>query len=517
MNLEQLKGMKVAVLGLGVEGTALANFLLGKAGSITLLDKLTKNQIEDRAKEEVDGKLVNILKNSNFEFELGHEHLDNLEKFDIIFRSPGIPYLNEKIQQARAAGAIISSQVKLFYDLCPCPIIGVTGTKGKGTTSSLIYEMLKKPQTYNSKLKNYSDCHCEESATRQSNSNETMKPLDYARDRQLNNVYLAGNIGEPAIALIDKLSKEDIVVLELSSFQLQDMEKSPHIAVVLNISVDHLDYHKDELEYKESKKSIVKYQTKNDYAVINQDYLTSYQFSADTVARVYYFSGKESVDQGAFLRKLQISNDKLQNSDDVYEVVLKMGDGEEVVCRSDEIKLIGKHNLENIAAASVAARLAGADTKSIAEAAKSFVGLPHRLDYLKEVNGVKFYDDSYATSPEPTMVAIDSFDKPIHLILGGSSKGADFTRLAEKITRSKIKSVSLIGDEKDKIEKSLTEAKYSGKIIRSEGNFKQIIKEVLESAKRGEIALLSPACASFGLFKNYKDRGEKFSKAVNEF
>jgi len=502
MNIEQLKGKKVAILGVGMEGIALADFVVKYATDITLLDKLSEGELKDRSKENRDEKLGKILSDSRFKKIFGPDYLNNLTDFEIIFRSPGIPYLLPEIQKAKEDGITISSQIKLFFDLCPCPIIGVTGTKGKGTTATLIFEMLKKSQISNLKSQTY---------------NSKTEKLKNSRTKEyVGNIYLAGNIGEPAITLIDKLSKDDIVMLELSSFQLQDMEMSPHIAVVLNISSDHLDYHKDEAEYKESKINIVKYQNKDDYAVVNQDYLTSYQFTTETVSQVYYFSGKDSVDQGAFVR--QIKNEKLKiknkGTDDLFEVVLRIDDKEEIICRSDEIQLIGKHNLENIAAAAIAAKLTGADIESIKLAAKEFKGLPHRLELVAEIEGVKYYNDSFATSPGPTIAAIGSFKKPIHLILGGSSKGADFSEIADLISQSNIASVNLIGAEATRIKKAIEESEYDKELSNLSGDINNVVKEVAGKAKLGDVVLFSPACASFDMFKNYKDRGEKFKQAV---
>lgn len=489
MNIEQLKGKKVAILGVGMEGIAVAQFLLDYTQNITLLDKLSEGELKDRSEDSGDEKLGKILSDSRFKKRFGPEYLNSLTDFEIVFRSPGIPYLQEKIIAAEADGVEISSQIKLFFDLCPCLIIGVTGTKGKGTTSTLIQLMLQKSKGQNPKVKN---------------------------------VYLAGNIGEPAITLIDKLSKDDIVVLELSSFQLQDLDKSPHIAVVLNISIDHLDYHQDEYEYQDAKMNIVEYQTKNDYAIINQDYLTSFEFASETNAEVYYFSAKDSVDKGAFVRKSQIKNQKSQinfksqklNKQELYEVVLRIENKKEVICRSDEIQLIGKHNLDNIAAASVAAKIAGADIESIKIAVKEFKGLPHRLEFVAEINGVKFYNDSFATNPAPTMAAINAFSESLHLILGGSSKGANFSEMAQTVADANVVSVNLIGIEADKIDKALREVKYDKVISRPSGDINNIVREVAAKAKPGEIVLFSPACASFDMFKNYKDRGEKFRQAV---
>ena len=511
MNIGQLKGKKVAILGIGMEGIALADFVVNYTSDITLLDKLSEGELEQKVCEMRDEKLGRILSDNRFKKSFGSEYLDNLTDFEIIFRSPGVPYLEPKIREVKVNGIEISSQIKLFFDLCPCPIIGVTGTKGKGTTSTLIQLMLKKFQETR-------DNNQTNSKSEISNSNQITNSLI----NQSTNIYLAGNIGEPAITLIDKLSKDDTVILELSSFQLQDMEKSPHIAVVLNISIDHLDYHKDEAEYKKSKVNIVEYQSKDDYAIVNQDYLTSFEFASQTDAQVYYFSTKDSVDQGAFVRKSQITNHKSQinsksqklNKQEIYEAVLRIDEKEEIICQSDEIQLIGKHNLENIAAASIAAKLAGADIESIKSVAKEFKGLTHRLEFIKEIRGVKYYNDSFATNPGPTMAAINSFDQPTHLILGGSSKGADFSEMAQMINKSNIASVSLIGVEAEKIKKALDESGYDGALSNLSGDINNIVSEVSKKSKLGDVVLFSPACASFDMFKNYKDRGEKFKKAV---
>ncbi len=489
MILDHLKNKRVAILGLGMEGEALTQFLDGKAKNIALLDQLSEKELQGRAEKERDNVLLQILNNKKFEHRFGPSYLNNLTDFEIIFRSPGIPYLHDKIQQAKEKRVVISSQIKLFFDLCPCPIIGVTGTKGKGTTATLISLML------------------------QSNKVETTRP-NTGLDTVKRKVYLAGNIGEPAITLIDKLSRDDIIVLELSSFQLQDLEISPHIAIVLNISVDHLDYHKDKIEYRDAKLNIVRHQNKNNFAIINQDFLTAFEFASQTAAQIYYFSSKDSIDQRAYIKECKMANVKCQMHQGIYEVVLRMGDKEEVVCRSDEIKLLGKHNLENIAAAAAAAKIAGADINSIRSVAKKFSGLPHRLEFVVEINRVKFYNDSFATNPAPTMAAIDSFVLPIHLILGGSSKGADFKKLAQRIKNSSVESVNLIGVEAQKIAQALKKVNFNRKIHFLSGNIDQIVKTIFGKAKRGEIILLSPACASFDMFKNYKDRGEQFKRAV---
>ena len=475
-------------MGLGIEGVALSAFLVNKCESVTLLDQ--KEEDDLRKNQDLPG-ISEILDNPTFSKIFGKEYLFNLKRFDVIFRSPGIPYLSPEIQEAKANGVEISSQIKLFFELCPASIIGVTGTKGKGTTASLIYDILKKKTP-------------KESLWDQKSGN-------------INKVFFAGNIGHPAISLIDEISEVDTAILELSSFQLQDLNLSPHIAVITNISIDHLDYHKDENEYHEAKESIVKFQNKNDFAVINQDYLTSFEFASLTSGKTYYFSGENSVDEGAFIRKLQNPNAKLrtkEDQNDVYEVVLRIDDKEEIICGSDEIKLVGRHNLENVAAASITSMLAGASIDEIRDGVKNFDPLPHRLEFVREINGVKIYNDSFATNPDPTMAAINSFSSEKILILGGSSKGANFDELAEKIVHGNVAGVVLIGDEAKKIKNSLEKYNFPGEIVCANHDFKKAIFESLRIAKPGSIIIFSPACASFDMFKNYKDRGNKFKEMI---
>ncbi|MFH1188068.1 MAG: Mur ligase family protein, partial [bacterium] len=253
LNINSLKNKKIAILGLGVNNEKLVDFLLKNNLPITICDR----------DENKDIKLPHYSLNKLVRWKLGEKYLDDLEMFDIVFRSPGIPYLNPKIQKLKKQGVEISSQTKLFFELCPAMIIGVTGTKGKGTTSTLIFEILKKSGK---------------------------------------NVFLAGNIGEDPFSYLERLKETDIIVLELSSFQLQDLDRSPRIAVVLNITVDHLDHHKDREEYLEAKKSITKFQNKNDYVVVNADYSDSKNFSKLSKSKNIYFSAKKKVSSGCYYK-----------------------------------------------------------------------------------------------------------------------------------------------------------------------------------------------------------------------
>jgi len=488
MEKKNLAGKKVAILGLGVEGVALVEFLLALGAKITVCDKMERAELLSAAEGELGDKIEAILEDENIAKKLGHDYLDGLESFDVIFRSPGIKLLEPKILAAQKAGVEVSSQIKLFFDLCPCPIIGVTGTKGKGTTASLIFSILE--NNFQFPISNF-----------QSN------PKSQIKNTKFGQVYLAGNIGYPAITLVSKLKRHDIVILELSSFQLADLDKSPHIAVMTNLLEDHLDYHKDIEEYRTAKFNILKYQNKNDFAVLNADSIFEQAKLSEIQSQKLFFSNS-SKDTDAFVAP---------NETEQLAVYIIEGKEKIEICNSSDVLLLGSHNLQNIAAAALTARILKAPVETIREAVRQFAGLPHRLELVAEINKVKFINDSFATNPGPTLAAIKSFQEPKILILGGSSKGADFIELAEVMTQtnSNVKAVILIGVEGEKIGESLKQAKYSGEIISGGETMDEIVEQAIEVASRGDIILFSPACASFDMFKNYKDRGDKYKLSVS--
>jgi UDP-N-acetylmuramoylalanine--D-glutamate ligase len=405
-------GREVAILGLGLEGKDLFGFLKKEKANITVFDRT------------LDGE--NYL-------------AGGLNSYDIVFRSPGAYRFMLEILDAERNGVAISSAVKLFFRLCPGKIIGVTGTKGKGTTSTLIYEIMKKA----------------------------------GKD-----VYLVGNIGKPYLELLPKLTPESWVIMEMSSFQLIDLDASPHIAVVLNITQDHLDWHKDVREYLGAKKNIVRYQNKTDFAVINSDYATPKSFAKDTAGKVVFFSKAK------------------------LETKFKT-----------DLLLRGAHNLENIAAAVAVGRILKISDLLIQKVVHNFKGLEHRLELVKTVKEVTFYNDSFATGPQPTIAAINSFTEPETVILGGSDKGLDFKDLRQMIQKKEnVKNLILIGLTGWEIGGGIP-----GKNIINLGktSMDQIVKKALEITPKGGVVLLSPAAASFDMFKNYKDRGEQFKIEVN--
>ncbi len=448
-SIEQLKNKRIVVLGFGVEGKSIASYLLDKGIEVSVYDRKNKSDLEGFEQVEKKGALYT---NSQ----------DEISSFDIIIRSPGIRLSEPFLEDARKKDRTITSATKLFFDLTPTKkIIGVTGTKGKGTTSSLIYEILKE---------NGED------------------------------VYLGGNIGESPFSFIDNLDQDSWVVLEMSSFQLQDLHKSPHIAVMLMTTNEHLDYHKDVYEYIDAKRNIFRFQGPQDFAIVNQDYPASSESDVEGEAATYKVSRENEVfDQGCFVKD--------------GKMMLKMSGNTKEIFDMENLLLPGKHNWENAAAAVIASLLAGADMRAIIPVLKSFKGLSHRIELAATVRGVRYYDDSFSTTPETTIAAIESFDNPKILILGGSSKNSNFSELGEVISNSSsVKAIIGIGEEWKRIKEDINSD--SIEIIENCSSMEEIIKEASKIAEVGDVVLLSPACASFDMFKNYKDRGEKFKEEV---
>jgi UDP-N-acetylmuramoylalanine--D-glutamate ligase len=412
----QLIGLfkKIAILGYGLEGQDAEKYFKKQRAEITVLDK-----------------------------KFDKNYLENLSSFDLIIRSPGVYRFLPELVEAEKAGIEISSAIKIFFENCQAKIIGVTGTKGKGTTATLIYEILKKA----------------------------------GKD-----VYLAGNIGKPYLELLPIIHNSSYVILELSSFQLIDLNKSPQIAAVLNITTDHLDWHKNREEYVNAKKNIVSHQTTSDWAVINKQYETPKSFANETKGQVVFFSKNELEEK--------------------YK---------------KNLLLRGEHNLENIAAAVAVAKILKIEDEDILEILSSFKGLEHRLELVGEKAGITFYNDSFATGPQPTIAAIKSFTEPITLILGGYDKGLDYQELCQEISKRKnIEKIILIGDIREKLKKELEKNIFSGKIIDLKySKMDKIVENAYKNISKGGVVLLSPAAASFDMFKDYKDRGNQFKKAAS--
>lgn len=450
--MDKFSNKKIAILGFGVEGMSVADFLQDSHSQITVLD--------EKKRADFDEKMLIAYEERGIIFQMAK--IEDLSGFDIVFRSPGFHPNLSVLEEAKKKGMEVTSSTKVFFDLCPCPIVGVTGTKGKGTTSTLIYEMLKAQEF---------------------------------------DAYLGGNIGTPPLEFLPKLTKDSKVVLELSSFQLMDLGKSPHVAVMLMTTSEHLDYHKDVYEYIHAKRNIFRFQNEADFAVVNKDYPASNESDIETIGKVYRVSREQGVDQGCFVRG--------------ESIVLKMNDEEEVILSAKDIALPGKHNLENVCAAIVAAFCAGCTMKSIIPVLKKFQGLPHRIEFIRLANGVKYYNDSFSTTPETATAAIEAFEEPKILILGGSSKNSDFSELGKVIRETKsIKAIIGIGVEWARIKESINHQPAGVEYVEGLKTMEEIIAEAARLGTVGDVVLLSPGCASFDMFKSYKDRGEQFRSAV---
>ncbi len=442
----------VGILGFGVEGQATYQYLMKKGIKPFVFDSLER---DDFCKKHPRVKV-------NEKFILGKDYLKQITKVEIIFKTPGIPVLWPEIQSAIRAGVHVTSQIEYFFDNCPGTIIGVTGTKGKGTTSSLIAKILKE-------------------------------------DRK--DVFLGGNIGVPAISFLDQIKKDSLVVLELSSYQLQSLEQSPQIAVVLNVTQDHLDYHQTVNEYQDAKKSIVRYQNRNEVAIINADYEPMADFIKIAKGETLLYSTKKATN-GCYV-------------DSQDNIILMTAAGPIAIARVDELLLRGRHNLENVMPAILASLALGVEIKVIQKSLKSFKGLEHRLELVGSVNKVTFYNDSFSTTPETAIAAIKSFTEPIILIAGGSSKKSNYHELGKVISKAKVKDLILIGETAEEIAKTIDQG-FRGRKIFGLTKMAQIVDQAYELSAPGDVVLLSPACASFGLFENYKDRGEQYKKCIEK-
>ncbi len=435
---------QVAVLGFGIEGKSVVDFLLLEKATVTVFVE------KKEGVEEIEG-IEGV--------EIVYGPFGDFSDFDFIIRSPGIR--PDKIQTGTAT---ITTSTKIFFERCPCPIIGVTGTKGKGTTSTLVYEMVKKDGK---------------------------------------TAFLGGNIGIPPLSFLSKLTKESVVVLELSSFQLMDCPYSPHIAVVLMIAPEHQDWHLSIEEYIEAKSQIFLHQGTTDTTILSLDYPYCRSLIGKVPGKLLSVSTLPHEHPGVFVSERESF---------IYQTQTK----KQRIFSTKKLLLPGKHNWENAAAAIAAAKAFGVKTASIQHVLESFAGLPYRLEKIAVVGGVTYYNDSFATTPETTIAAINAFENPKILILGGSTKHADFSELGKCIERSSsIRAIVGIGIEWTEIKKSINEAALQRiKIIENCTNMQQIIEAAKNEAQSGDIVLLSPACASFGMFKNYKDRGNQFKQEV---
>lgn len=447
----ELQNHTIGILGFGQEGQAVLKYLVKHGLSAIVYD-------------ESSNQSVNAMSSGASKFISGTSYLDTIGECTILFRSPGIWRKHPKILAAESAGVEITSQTKWFFNYSPAVIVGVTGTKGKGTTSSLIFEVLKA----SGKAANES-------------------------------VFLTGNIGKiQPLDFIDQTTSDSIVVYELSSFQLQDLTASPHIGICLMTTSDHLNHHEDLDEYHTAKSAITSFQNPDDVAIFNADYMASAKIGGLGDGRKKPISTSEQLGHGAY-----ISGDKII-----------MGDSQ-IDCSAR--KLRGIHNLENIAAAALAATELNIEFPIIEKAVNDFTGLEHRLQFVGEQNRVGYYNDSISTVPETTLAAVNSFTEPIHLLLGGSDKGLDYSNLITSLLSKKnITSITLLGEIGGDLQKAFSKANCPIPTFGPYTDLSLAMYDIKQRATPGDIVLLSPAAASFDMFKNYADRGNQFVALVNQ-
>ena len=448
-----LDGKQVAIIGMGVSNIPLLDYFYDKNAKVTVF---STNALSDEIMEKIN--------KYRYEVELGEDNLSRLKGFDIIFRSPSALPTKHEFQSAVKKGAILTSEIEMVLKLAPCKIIGVTGTEGKTTTTSLIYEICKK--------------------------------AGY-------NCFLGGNIGKPIFTKINQMKPEDIVILELSSFQLMGMTVSPNIAVVTNIFPDHLNVHKSYEEYQDAKKSIFRNQTEEGIVILNKDNEITEKFADEVKGKTIFFSSTK-----------KLKNGYVYDREDGF--IKKCTDGKcEKILNKNDIKLRGIHNYENICSALAATETVASKEAQI-EAVKNFKGVEHRLEFVREIDGVKYYNDSIGTSPASTIAGLNAFDENIILLAGGSDKGLDYKEIGEVIAK-KVGTLILTGPTAQKIEEATKQAlseEKSIKIIHT-NNLEESVKVAKEKARSGDIVLLSPASASFDAFKNFEERGNYFKTLVN--
>lgn len=427
--------MKVALLGYDTEGRVSYDYYKNLGAEITICDQKTDLDLPDGAATQQ-----------------GEDYLADLDRFDVLVRTAGMPP-HVILEKNPGVAAKITTLVNEFMRVCPTRnIIGVTGTKGKGTTSTLITKMLQ--------------------AT--------------GRD-----VYLGGNIGVPPLTFLDKLTADSWVVLELSSFQLMDLQRSPHIGVCLMVVPEHLNWHADMDEYTGAKAHLFEWQSSDDIAIYFGENDLSRQIAAAGSARKLPFYRSP----GAFVNGNMVTIDGAE------------------ICRTDELKLLGAHNWQNVCAALTAYWQVDQNIDAARSVLTTFAGLEHRLEFVRELNGVQYYDDSFGTTPETAIVALQSFDQPKIAILGGSDKGASYGGMAKAVTQSNVRKALLIGEQAGRIQTALETAGFHDFVPGGE-NMEQIVAKARAEAQSGDVVLLSTGCASFGMFTDYKDRGNQFKQHV---
>ena len=449
--LTSLRHKTVAVIGIGVSNTPLLRRLLAEGIAVTACDRSSREKL---------GPLADELEAAGATLHLGEGYLDGLTQ-DVIFRTPGLRPDVPQLLAAQRQGSTLTSEMEVFFQVCPCHMIAVTGSDGKTTTTTILAEFLKE--------------------------------AGY-------NVYVGGNIGKPLLPDVSGMEPEDFAVLELSSFQLMTMEQSPHIAVMTSLSPNHLDYHRSMGEYIAAKENIFLHQGEGDRAIFNYDNQLTRDLAEKAGGAVTFFSRRERLEEGVYLRDGAIWLTNAQGSREVLP--------------TRDIRLPGVHNIENYMAA-IAAVDGLVPDKCVRAVAARFQGVEHRIELVRELDGVKYYNDSIGTSPSRTVACLESFPEPVILIAGGYDKGIPFHALALEI-RERVKTLVLTGDTARAIRQAVEEAEGGRgcpEIIQTE-DLAGAVEAARRAAGPGDVVVLSPACAAFDRFKNFMERGRAYKELV---
>jgi len=443
-----VKNKNVLVVGLARSGVSAANLLYKLGANVTGTDEKGEDALSDNVKKLEKG--ISLKLN-------GHDSV-NINGIDLTIISPGVPWDSPFLNKIREKGIRIMSEVEFAFQQLQAPFIAITGTNGKTTTTTLTGEILK---------------------------------------RGGKKVFVGGNIGNPLCEEVLNGGKSELVLSEISTFQMEGSETfKPYISAILNITPDHLDRHESMDEYIELKKRVFINQDENDYMILNLDDEITAGFSTEVRGKKVFFSRLKEVENGAFVRE-----DK---------IIFKNDGREETVCSLKDLKLIGVHNIENTLASVAISGICGISGKIMRDVISEFKGIKHRMELVREIRGIRFINDSKGTNVGATVKSLQSFNEPIILIAGGKDKGSDYLPL-KGLIEERVKFLILIGDAKKKIAKSLNG--FKNKI--EADTLENAVKEGYKRAKNGDIVLLSPACASFDMFRDYEDRGEQFKEIVN--
>jgi len=453
----ELNGKHVVILGLARQGTALARFLVQAGAEVTVSDIKPKSELKE-ALASLEGLPIRYV--------LGKHPLSLLNKADLLCLSGGVPLDTPVVVEARRRGIPLSNDAQLFLERCPAPIVGITGSAGKTTTTALVGEM----------------CRAAGLST-----------------------WVGGNIGNPLIADLERIRPDDRVVMELSSFQLELMTVSPHIAAVLNITPNHLDRHSRMEDYIAAKRNIVAYQRPEDFAVLGFDDANARSLAIETAAHLLWFSGGAEVDEGAFKTNGTLT--------------LRLNGVDREICRASEVRLRGRHNLLNVLAACALAGVAGVPVEAMRQVILTFTGVEHRLELVRELNGVQWYDDSIATAPERTLAALRSFEGPIVLLAGGRDKKLPWDEFAREVT-ARVRYLITFGEAGPMIARLANEALGKGagnatlESVAQVETLDEAVALAARVARPGDVVLLSPGGTSFDAFRDFAARGDRFKELV---